>query len=376
MNSPRITAWCIVASALVSALPHSLESQLAASLVITPERRFDGNAVQLAQLGWIATLGNAGVAIQDPQLRTIFFFDSAGRALGNFGRRGNGPGEFAAARNIGGTIADSLWVYDANRAAVIVVGPQRALVREQRIVVDTTAATPTPILANVVARYSNGDLLLHLAPAAQRVMPRAPATRDRLVRITSDFRIVRVVASLPVDPWAVHGVTPPFSPVPLYSVARNGSRIAIVTTTIERENTGTFRITVINNQGDTVYSRSYPVTLTRIPSSVLDQRRPTLAGLQAIYGSDNGRLAFGAMRVPPVYPPVREAHIGNDGSVWLNMRTAADSWNWMLVDPAGVVVGSAEIAGFLGGDMGSVWTRGADANDVPVVIRNSVRIAR
>jgi hypothetical protein len=318
---------------------------------------------------------NGGVVIFDASNARFVFFDSTGKRLGTVGRRGEGPGEFAAQTGTAispsgvrtttttynltvGLLGDSVWVYDRMRRRFTVFSPQRRVVRTAPMF---TFDPATVAAFEPLAYYSNGSAMGEIVfggrveytePDGDKgswyarkdsaiVMARPPGSvQHRLLTMPLNSRYAGVSR-----PGTYSVAIVPFAVGPLRDVVQSGDRVLYVTHAGTTTTGGTYRVLVVRSNGDTVVSRTYPFMTAPI------ERRRT----DSAYGATETRLRGSTTRdaritdellqqiranIPSVQPPFHAAMLGMDGTIWLTTRLSPDQ-PLLVLDATGNPVATA-----------------------------------
>jgi hypothetical protein len=105
----------------------------------------------LSSVAGALRLPSGEIAVADGTSRELRFFGDDGSFLRRFGRRGEGPGEFAAIQTIG-SFGDSIWVFDPASQRLTVVGPGSERFR-------ATSVGPSPSRMTIVDRRADGSFV-------------------------------------------------------------------------------------------------------------------------------------------------------------------------------------------------------------------------
>lgn len=316
-------------------------------------------------------------------------FGPDGTALGTIGGRGDGPGELQNAAAMG-WVGDTLWVldyrgyrfnqYDASGeflGSFIVpfesgergeAGPPRA----RGLLPDGTVHGAVPAFSHLIQDGS----LTHEAPVLLR---RDGTVLQELPRIR--FGRNQWAIYDPDDPQAGGLYRPqPFADGPLWSYIPGEQAIFV----LEREaptsvEDAAFHLTKLSFEGDTLWSRDYPVTPTRLRAAVADSVLDEVArmmGEREMLGATEAtarRWAALTLHRPEFRPPVAAMVIARDKSIWLSLgpddQGAAD---WLVLDVSGEPVARTSLpsdAEVLLVDPPLVYARGRDELDVPYLLR-------
>jgi hypothetical protein len=159
----------------------------------------------------------------------------------------------------------------------------------------------------------------------QRVIGRVPRNEGTLERRSGNSRWIYRV---------------PFFPRTMWEIAPDASRLAIVSQTLKEPDSASYRVTVLGEKGDTVFSKKFPTTLTAIPKKTVDSAVARVSGTLRDHPLDELR-GLVAKEIPPVYPPVEGLIFGADKTIWLQVHSTGADRQWLALDPAGVPIGVA-----------------------------------
>ena len=322
---------------------------------VREEMRVSGTANQLSPISQLRSRRDSAVWVWQRQDAAIRLFGGTGRPILTFGRSGAGPGEFRAP-GTSGWIADTLWVLDPSLRRTTFISPQGKLIRTAswpggwRLATRDTVSLPTFLGVAPRAIYRDGSFLF-LSPWPQGV-PRPgwyPTAERRwpMLRLSADGVFKRVVGwvSLGSADCAVsvgsRDLGIPFCASPLHSIATDGSRIAILVQRNETGPTAQFTLTMLDQDGDTVFSKPYdyiPQRISRISSD------SALAGFRRLPGLSKEIIAaVDGMRLPVTYQPARRLLVGGDRSVWIEVNHTGPDHRWLLIGERGDVVGTLDL---------------------------------
>lgn len=257
--------------------------------------------------------------------------------------------------NAWGWCGDSLWIADQSFGQIAMVGANAK--------VTSSVPFPTwirpfwkdrrqyPLFSRMTwyAMYGDGTLLVE--PSVSRRLLDTPGYdpgQKLLVRVDRDGRILRTVARMPLMEGRMQlrsGTERRWVNVPYYArafwkAAADGERVAVVSPI--PADSGAFRVTVVNGQGDTVFSRRYAVEGVRVPRASVDSFLKTVLPFGR-YTGEQVRDTI-AKQIPAFMSPVTGVMAGIDHSVWVAIRVPrADPTEarWFVVDSAGDPAGIA-----------------------------------
>jgi len=299
---------------------------------------------------YVGPAGQIVVPLQTEQQLRIY--DSNGKRLAAFGRKGAGPGEFNFIASVGWS-SDTIWVQDRNQRRSTFIGPDYKLLRtELWPQVDFRSSEPGKIAAfDPLALLPDGSWL------GQGMMVVAARTGESVTRrgvlaLRSPDGAIKPALQMGAsenDPrmmWvAGFGRGVPFSLQPQYSFAYNGSRFAELTAPIPASQTSHFTVTVFRAGGDTIYSRRYPFRGVPIPKNAKD------SALAAIIPR-SGRVSEGPSDLPQKfqdiarermsswYIPVETITLGLDQTIWVGMRPTDEGRVTLILNGRGDPIGS------------------------------------
>lgn len=344
---------------------------------LTSEARIDGMAEDLVPINWLAVSSDQRIAVAQGYDRAVRFFAEDGTPVGSFGREGEGPGEFTSVTRAG-WLEDNLWVYDSRQRRFTIISPELTLAG---IVSAPDGATSAP---EDQGRFPESSYIypqaLYPDSGVQAVVMGGGDFAEVRVfgRVSSDGIITDMVAQVPRVETSIEiqnrsGIWNhplPFVIEPEHAVAADGSRIAVLTVTIEGADAGTYRVDMLDAAGDTLYSRRYGFRAVEIPRAVADSA--IADRLSSIEHPDLARAYHRDARVPPVYPPVRRLVIGRDGSLWIEKRRSQEGRPYLVLDSRGEPIGRVLAplnASIRVADLDDVWTVESDEYGVESVVR-------
>jgi hypothetical protein len=358
-----------------------------APLELAKDTRIDGRKENLTTVSWILPMKDGAVAISQAQQGSILLFDSTGRQVASFGRRGQGPGEFQGMSRAG-IVGDSIWVYDLFSQRLTIVAPAFSLKR----VVDIPEVRPPlgsenrlPALSTVTVRavYADGTNLVH-GTLALPVPTGFDTTRTALFQIAGNHRITRQVATVRSDGEARAryrnsrgggaAMLMPFASVPLLAVSPRGAMIASLSTVYDGSLANTMRLIVLTAQGDTLYARNIPFAARPIPRAARDSASAEFANRASRLNTQTAAALRGQLKIPPVYPPFTDLVLSDDGAVWIRLARPPQGSDdpHLVVSPRGTVVGTVHVgstARILAIEQDLAWGVERDVDDVVSVVR-------
>lgn len=380
-----LTALCLLAcSDNESGSP--LRGRPLVELRIDEHARIDGVKEDLVPISVTAfatglVIGrDGGIAVAQPQDGIVRFFSADGEALGAFGRKGDGPGEFRSVRSMG-WVHDTLWVWDVGLRRTTLIGPTRRFLRQ--LIAKRSPPGELPSVADPEG-YQIMPAPLALAADGSSLRSGAKDGNGLLVRVDSAATPLKIVArtstSAEIDRKQVRAggevmAADMFPNGPFTDVSGGGELVVIVRAHLDGPMASNLDVTVLRADGDTTYSRTYPYDAAPIPSRVRDS---ALAALGAAIAQAPAEVRAAARNayMPPVYPPVAGVLIGDDGEVWIQLRDTDVGRRYVVLDEKGDPVGvltlkpNERVAAVAGN---SVWVLEANADDIQSVVAYRLR---
>jgi hypothetical protein len=341
------------------------------------------------------------IAVFVSQDQSLRLYDSTGRKIASFGRKGAGPGESRAVNAISFK-GDTAWLYDNALKRLTFVTPGGKLLRHEVLPADLNLGASLDSSTNALgAMYRFSPVMI--APNGQLVgYADVVVGRDETGRVKTEqsFLLANVdgsrrkkigsyvkaprptQVSVPIDEKRDATAGIPFLTYPGMVYSQDGTRFGALTTTLT-DRGGSYSVTVVRTTGDTLFSRNYPFVGTPIPAAVRDSAidaipRRKLANGTFVYEPKIGaRLREAAAPLTPrVYRPVENMILGQDNTTWLQMRPVGDSKELIALNAKGDPILSVRIP--LNADVWEasptkLWVVEKDADDLPSVVRYRIR---
>ena len=334
----------IVAGLLVAESAKAQTQPAAARASITQDLRLDATAKDFPRVNLVYVGPAKQIVVPiavDQQLR---IYDSTGKKIATFGRRGGGPGEFTGLATVG-WIGDSIWVTDYDQHRTTLIGPDFKLIRTEAWPArDTREGRPSsfdPIvmlaggtwLGPTITWGSGGN------GYTMQLVARAATGASRTILATSTENDERMM-------WvAGFGRPVPFSLQPQYAFAWTDGRVAELKAPIPARPSGQYFVTVMASSGDTVFSRTFTYRGQPIPRRVADSALAAMIPTSghAVEGPADMPQRFQAMareRMSSWYIPVETITLGLDKTVWIGFRLSAEGRSYLVLDGTGNPIGS------------------------------------
>jgi hypothetical protein len=370
-----------VAAGLAVSQPAAAQS--IRTLTSTRDLRIDAAEHDLTPITWLAVSAAGGIVINQPQDGPIRFFDAAGKALGAFGRKGQGPGEFQSSSRAG-WVGDTLWVLDFQTRRFTLVSPDRTLARTVPWLATLRGDLPPHVTAQRVtssfpqAYLADGSQLLSLSVGDAGQSGLVPGYGAPIARADADGNLIRLVAWRPEDGCTVSltftgggfgSARVPYCFGSITDVSPGGDRL--VSVHAERRGRDMYRVSVMQATGDTLFSRSYSYRSVAIPKSVGD----SVLNQLSTRGPAEFRAAWRSMTIPPNYPPISRVMLGRDATIWLEEYTTSGDRLWLILDARGDAVGRIAVprtVRLLAAARTAFWGTDTDEDDLQHVVRYRV----
>lgn len=313
------------------------------NLLIAPE------AGDFSFIGSMLVVQGGVIVVTQPQDNGIRFYSQSGELLGKFGRAGSGPGEF---RYVGylGRIGDTIWVPDVSLRRASLVSMERKFLGTRPL--PTSVVFRSPEAGQVTffdpypfAAYTDGSLLFRgtSGRASAGLWPPPPrvASEYPFLRVGPDGTVRQIVAWLPTSQTCDgQRVSIPFCQEPIDAVSADGRRIVFGASQPGVASVARLRLTALGESGDTVFSRSVEAPLSRIPGRVIDSTRSAKASRAP---NPQARDEILRMRMPTHYPAFERLVAGQDGTVWVELRSEGDDREWLLLASNGNTLGRVRL---------------------------------
>jgi hypothetical protein len=332
----------------------------------------------LTSIGDLAVAPDGFVYVVDSRSSGIRVYNPQGRLVSQFGREGEGPGEFSPAIYIVGAHSDSVLVYDENRGGILTFRRNGTFVRAQRL----ERVPQDRILAGYL---SGGRALVRI--------DYFPTERGRWMdsiayRITdSTARVLETIAVYPAPPRMPgirvgnggFALQQPFAAEAHAAQHPGGNRaVVVLPSQFWRGRPGEVKLVYLTPAGIEV-ERVVNLGARRLTEAQREEwirkRVDPLAARLEQAGTPRAgveRSLRDAIVMPQYLPDVVEASYGADGSVWLKRY---DSDEWVVVGPSGSVAFRVSVpAGVRVREVSlvSMWGVTSDADGVPVITRYRV----
>jgi hypothetical protein len=176
---------------------------------------------------------------------------------------------------------------------------------------------------------------------------------EEVLHVT-DLGEVRTVGTQPSyeDPrWMMQvsglGRGIPFAAGPIVAISSDGERFANVVTDVTSREGGSYTVTVLRANGDTLFVKAFAFAGVPIPQSARDSAADAeISATGATEGPANVDQKFRNLareNMPPVYPPIEMVRLGIDETVWITLRDSAGVRPTVVLDATGEIIGRVEL---------------------------------
>jgi hypothetical protein len=353
---------------------------------ISEELRLDAKTEDFSAMGRVVVNSRGDIIVGQPQDVNVRIYDSTGKRVATFGRKGEAPGEFDYIGQIA-LKGDTIWVQDQDFRKFTYFTPKGDLIRVGGLPGDlsqTTAYNGSSefMFVFAIGMHPDGSML---ATGRRRAPSVTRGSRSELLHISTDGGIHPVATTPdPEDPrWMMEvaglGRQIPFTGWPLTAIASDGSRIAHAVTELTSNDGGTYTLTVLRANGDTIFAKTFPYTGVPIPQSAKDSAANAEISTE---GPSEGpsdlderfkRLAL--QKMPNVYAPLQSLLIGMDETIWLTLRDSAGVRPTIVFDAAGNEIGRVELTTrqrIRQATSRRIWVTELDDTDLASIVRYRV----
>jgi hypothetical protein len=310
----------------------------------------------------------------------IASFDSALKKLPwkvQTGRKPEGGMSDVVYVNQWGFVGDSVWLLDPYYKHIAYIGTDGSVAKSigfpSWVRPFWKDRRKYPLFANMAWQAAYPDATLLVEPSLPRRILDTPgydADQRMLVRVDGDGRVVKLVARMPAMDGRVTlrsgtertTVNVPNFPKAYWKVSTDGRRVAVVTPIAS--DSGAFRVDVMDENGDTVFTKRYAVDAARMPATRVD----SLVAPQKGFGRYSVEQVRDTVRklIPAFYTPLVGVDIGLDYSVWVSVRrptTKIEHTDVLVLDPKGEPVGITTVlrnAKIMGRSLDRLWIQELD----------------
>ncbi|MEO8635132.1 MAG: hypothetical protein ABI587_07635 [Gemmatimonadales bacterium] len=346
----------------------------------------DSVVAQLSYVSDMAVSPDNRVFVSDARLATVFELEASGSLRRTIGRSGGGPGEFYAVAMLGFR-GDSLWALDAglNRVSLFPLdGAGRPLVIRLRGVVPRAGSGPADYAFSGMPESMLSDgTMLTTQQEGDRSKP--VASQIHVFRTGRDLAILDTLGVISQQHAVIFTewtdgasfIMQPFNDMPIFTAAPDGSLVVEVERMASASSAETsFRLVGRNGSAMPLFTRDITYRPRRLRNADIERAL-------AIF-SDPGVKLPGPVTVdsirsklyrPGFFPPVREVHVGRDGTTWLRVNFAdspATGVDWLVLSPRGFPLARVTTPAdfrLMEADRHTLWGVEGDPLDIPVLAK-------
>jgi hypothetical protein len=332
------------------------------------------------RLGLVNTRSDLYISDETQSGRSIYVFDSTGKALGIIGRKGRGPGEFESISGLGFR-GDTLWVYDRSLRRVTYFSKTGKVLKT---LPENTIASEAELLGIL----KDGTLI-----AKQSAMSKENGRRfyggnepNRIVRLAAvdavpstsgqdslGYARMNGMGFLRESPGGTSVLWNPVRTEDPIALSADGSRVAIVNAHDE----GGYTL-IVRDTRRQLFSVKRSAPPTPIDRGTLER------WVGSGDGSEDAKIRIAGFMKPRFMSPATAVLIGSDNYTWVRREGTiidmlvgpADSVQWDIFDPGGKLVGIVrlpmKLRVFAAGPS-TLWAAEEDENGVWQLVRFRVR---
>ncbi|MDB4914558.1 MAG: hypothetical protein JWM95_2202 [Gemmatimonadetes bacterium] len=359
-----------IAAALLALLPASVPAQKPVPrLYLAPELTIAARQLNTAGNGGANSKGMIYVGPDGRILYTmsyygdVRFFDSLGKTMPVKVTLADREGEIGWIEHAG-WLGSMFWISDPRFKQVVLLDGGGKIVK--------TMSYPTwvyphwadrrkyPLFASMTVFGVYADSSLLVRPERPRTLLDTPGfdkTASHLVRIDKDGAVKRLIATFDDDDgnlWlrgagrSEHVMQAPVVSRSFWKVSGDGKRIVFVKPGTTAADSGTFRVTSLNENGDTVFSRRYPMPVVRVNKKSVDSALATVKAFGDNTAEDiRAKLA---QKIPEFRSFVAGLVAGRDQSTWVMLRSMNDTsktQSALILDERGEPLATVDVSEFV-----------------------------
>jgi hypothetical protein len=319
---------------------------------IVEDLRLDATTEDFPNIRYLEVGPRGQLAVFIFEDQNLRLYDSTGRKVGTFGRRGAGPKESRAIIQMGWK-ADTLWTYDNGLKRMTFMTASGEFLRHELIPANLNAGSspdagsdPTGMVFrfNPQGVLPDGRLLAWADVATGRDAGGHVITKSSIVVAPLDGSNRKIVGaqesaagvsiSFRDNTDSIRSGGVPFKTYPSLSYATDGTRFGSVTHTYG-EKTGTYTVRVMRSTGDTMFIRTFPYTGIPIPKAVRDSALDRVGSTRYSPAARSRLRDMAQPLTPLIYSAVSSVLHGKDNITWLEMRPTPAGHEAIALDAKG-----------------------------------------
>ena len=316
----------------------------------------------------------------------VLRYSTTGEFVGTIGCRGGGPGEFLELARFG-VVGDSVWAIDWGTRRLSLFAPHGALLRTTAFEPFATGDDPSRSPYSLMPEALGPDGgVLGWGGTAARLLADGTVQQAPIVRRSSDGSRSDTLGWYDkrhyglmlrsADGRGLYWTQPVEAHTLAVYDAAHGKVCVVHRDRLAREGRAVIGVTCLDIRGDTVWRRDLAYAPVPIPAAIRDSLRESrVRPLRNQFSADD---VDAALYIPTHWPPVSDAFVGADGSVWLRGPVVEGEVTYLVVNTTGdrvTRITVPESQRVLWVDHSVAWVQELDADDVPTLVRFSLQHA-
>ena len=328
---------------LLSMLPLALPAQgTVPRLYLAPDLEITARQIKAEGSGMPANISVSPdgriVVIPKAFYGGVHAFDANGRSLG-WKVAVEGPKAEIGWVGSWGWTGTTFWVGDPRYGQVVVVDTKGKIVRSIEyptwVHPHWAERRKYPLFASMEVRALYPDTSMLVVPLRPRSVLDTPGydrTLGLFVHVSPGGAIEHTVATFNTDRGrltlqgeggAEHTMPVPFWTRDYRAISADGYRVALVSAGVTAADSGTVRVVMLNEKGDTIFRRRYPQPAVRVRQAAVDSILARVSG----FGRTSAQQVRSqlAARVPAFHSYITDAFVGSDYTTWVVQRPVSDT---------------------------------------------------
>lgn len=347
---PVIRRGAFLLLLLLAVVPRADGQAPPRQLTAIRDLEISGTANDLSPISSLSVSHRGWIAVGQRQDAGVRVFGPDGSERFRFGRNGAGPGEFRMLAGFSGWVGDTLWLADGVLNRLTMITPAGKLLRTKPFPAPNSAGRVSPPGApSQLAMYVFGvdaqgwlltSSLIRHASLNESWKKAASGAQSTIWRISPDGQEARFLG---FEPLRVDGCREgPFElvqiqcPLTEFGHSPSGDRFVIARPGSSSGPQASFWITVVGPRGDSLVHRQLHYRATPTPRAIVDSSR---AACRARESKEARRDACTELSYAPYVRHVHRVVLGQDHTIWLELRRDAKGRHWLLLSPAAETIG-------------------------------------